>query len=216
MGESLRARIGDSVDALTEALLVMESTRADAVLRGAVDDRGERIPPDVLVCEALERIGQEWERGEASLSQVYLAAKACEGLLRALAPPEPAGVAGDIALVVFEDRHALGAQLVRSALRCAGIEPSYWGSLSAAATTARALADRPSVLLVSTLMLRAALLVGPMVKELRAAGLTTAVIVGGAPFRFDPSLWREVGADAMGRTAADAIALVKATRRAAR
>ena len=34
------------------------------------------------------------------------------------------------------------------------------------------------------------------------------VIVGGAPFLFDDKLWREVGADAMGRNAAEAVTLV--------
>jgi len=33
--------------------------------------------------------------------------------------------------------------------------------------------------------------------------------VGGAPFIFDPNLWQEVGADAMGRNAADAIKLLQ-------
>lgn len=31
---------------------------------------------------------------------------------------------------------------------------------------------------------------------------------GGAPFLFDENLWREVGADAMGRNAAEAVTLV--------
>jgi len=36
------------------------------------------------------------------------------------------------------------------------------------------------------------------------------VIVGGAPFRFDPQLWKEIGADAMAYSAADAIAVIEA------
>ena len=34
------------------------------------------------------------------------------------------------------------------------------------------------------------------------------VVVGGAPFLFDDQLWQEVGADAMGKSAADAVAIV--------
>ncbi len=34
------------------------------------------------------------------------------------------------------------------------------------------------------------------------------VIVGGAPFRFDESLWKEVGADATGNDPAEALKIV--------
>ena len=34
------------------------------------------------------------------------------------------------------------------------------------------------------------------------------VVVGGAPFLFGENLWRGVGADAMGRNAAEAVTLV--------
>jgi methanogenic corrinoid protein MtbC1 len=33
--------------------------------------------------------------------------------------------------------------------------------------------------------------------------------VGGAPFLFDDQLWQEVGADAMGKSASDAVAIVE-------
>jgi len=35
------------------------------------------------------------------------------------------------------------------------------------------------------------------------------VIVGGAPFRFDSSLWKEVGADAFGYNASDAFDIIQ-------
>jgi trimethylamine corrinoid protein len=47
------------------------------------------------------------------------------------------------------------------------------------------------------------------VAEVRAAlPAQVRIVVGGAPFRFDAELWRQVGADAMGRTAADALDIV--------
>jgi methanogenic corrinoid protein MtbC1 len=65
------------------------------------------------------------------------------------------------------------------------------------------------VLLVSTLMLRAALQVRHLVRLLQSAGSPVRVVVGGAPFRLDPGLWKEVGADAMGFTASDALPLLE-------
>jgi len=44
---------------------------------------------------------------------------------------------------------------------------------------------------------------------LKARGANIKVVVGGAPFLFDEELWREVGADAMGRSASDAVAIVE-------
>ena len=57
-------------------------------------------------------------------------------------------------------------------------------------------------------MLPSALQVREVRAGLWAAGANVRLIVGGAPFRLDAHLWQEVGADAMGRNAAEAVALV--------
>ena len=57
-------------------------------------------------------------------------------------------------------------------------------------------------------MLPAALRVREVISRLALLGSPPAMIVGGAPFRLDPGLWREVGADATGRNSAEAIELV--------
>ena len=72
----------------------------------------------------------------------------------------------------------------------------------------RAKANHIDLLLVSTLMLRSALRVKAL-RELCDRELPGArIIVGGAPFRFDPGLWREVGADAVAATAGEVVPLV--------
>lgn len=57
-------------------------------------------------------------------------------------------------------------------------------------------------------MLPSALHVRDLVMRLKSARLDVKVVVGGAPFLFDPELWREVGADAMGRSASDAAGII--------
>ncbi len=51
------------------------------------------------------------------------------------------------------------------------------------------------------------------IKKVRAAldraGCRPFILVGGAPFLFDAELWREVGADAMGANASEAVAIVE-------
>jgi methanogenic corrinoid protein MtbC1 len=205
-------RIVRDRDDLVTALLQLNRVETHRMLVGASRAGGVLAVED-LVSSALERIGVLWETGEVSLAQVYLTAKICEELLGSLVPTEStiAEPTGELALLVLEDQHVLGASIVRSVLACAGHPPVRWGSLDVATATARVIADKPAVLLVSTLMLRSALAVGRLVREIRRAGSDTKVIVGGAPFRFDSNLWQEVGADAMGRTAADALALTRAS-----
>ena len=58
-------------------------------------------------------------------------------------------------------------------------------------------------------MLPSALKVKAVRAALNARGSRVRIAVGGAPFLFDPELWREVGADAMGRSAADAMTIIR-------
>jgi methanogenic corrinoid protein MtbC1 len=73
----------------------------------------------------------------------------------------------------------------------------------------RAGEDHLRILLISTLMLPSALHVRDLVARLKSASPDVKVVVGGAPFLFDPELWREVRADAMGRSASDASAIIE-------
>ncbi len=48
------------------------------------------------------------------------------------------------------------------------------------------------------------------IKELKdkLENMDVKIIVGGAPFRFDDQLWREVGADAMCKNASEAVSII--------
>jgi methanogenic corrinoid protein MtbC1 len=69
--------------------------------------------------------------------------------------------------------------------------------------------DQIRELLISALMLNAALHIKDVVTGLKAEGLDVKVVVGGAPFLFDSDLWREVHADAMGHSAGDAPGIIQ-------
>ena len=115
-----------------------------------------------------------------------------------------------MAIGVLEDRHALGKRIVLSVLRAGGIPVRDYGAgLSVEELVERTRADGIRVLLVSTLMLRSALRVKDLVDALGAAGLAVKVVAGGAPFVLDRRLAEEVGADAVGYGASDAVAIVR-------
>ena len=120
-----------------------------------------------------------------------------------------------IAVAVLEDHHALGKRLVAASLRAGGFDVLDYGQgLSVENLTARCRLDAVEILLVSTLMLSAALRIGQLTTALRDDAATQEVpapwvIVGGAPFLFDDTLWQEVGADRFGESAGQSVALVQ-------
>lgn len=164
-----------------------------------------------LVGPVLERIGAAWSAGTVSLSQVYMAGRLCEHLVETVLPGELAVPAQHppIAIAVLEDYHLLGLRVVSSTLRASGFAVRNFGGCTVEALVERVRDEDIAILLVSVLMLPSALRVRDLVQRLRQAGLSTRVVVGGAPFRFDPSLAAEVGADAGGETAGDAVRLVR-------
>jgi methanogenic corrinoid protein MtbC1 len=100
-----------------------------------------------------------------------------------------------VALAVLEDYHLLGKRLVGFVLRGGGVDYLDYGTVTAAELVRRVQEDSVRVLLISALMLPSALKVREVRDKLDQAGVTCRIIVGGAPFRLDPSLCDEVGAD---------------------
>ena len=194
-----------------EALESLDRIGADAVFSQALARMTPLQAVESLVVPALEQIGAAWQAGTVALSQVYMSGLYCEQLVERVLPP------GDpdrkrqprAAIAVLDDHHLLGKQIVHAVLRASGFELSDYGSIGREALVERVIADRLEVLLISVLMLPSALGVAEVRAMLKARGCEVRIAVGGAPFLFDPELWREVGADAMGRNAADAVRLLE-------
>ncbi len=191
-----------------EALLAVDRDRTRRLFAQRLAGGSALAGVETMVVPALDAIGTGWEEGTVALSQVYMAGRICEELVQeALGTPGvPQEGAPRVAVGVLEDFHFLGKRIVVSVLRAAGIHVLDYGHLTAEDAVRRPLEDRIGLLLLSTLMLPSAL----NVKEVTAAlAGRVQVAVGGAPFRFDPELWREVGADATGTTSAHALRLVR-------
>jgi len=192
-----------------QALLAMDRQRAGAIVEKA------SVEPVVFVeavmVPALERIGEGWEAGEVSLSQVYMSGRICEGFISELLPPADAaaGAHPPMALAVLEDYHMLGKRLVSSVLAANRFTPFDYGRVETDELVFRVERDQVEILLISTLMLPSALQVGEVVRQLAGRGLDVKVIVGGAPFRFDGALYREVGADGTADRASDVVSVIR-------
>jgi len=166
---------------------------------------------EAVVTDSLDSIGRGWARGEIALSQVYMSGRICEEIVDRMVPSrnsEPVG-GPRMAIAVLEDHHLLGKRIVYSWLRASGYEPKDYGSISASDLVGRVREDNIEVLLISALMLSSALKVKQVVDGVRELPEKVVIVVGGAPFRFDRRLWLEVGADATGDTASDAVRIVR-------
>lgn len=200
----------EDVDHLERALLTLDAmgireVLARAAARGPAS--GSTLA-DELIVPALTRIGDGWESGAVALSQVYMSARLLEQALgervTASVPRRPSPVIG---VGVLGDFHVLGKRIVVSVLASAGYDVRDLGAgLSADVLLDRAVAADVQVLMVSALMLNHALQVRHLVARRAERGLSALpVVVGGAPFVHDPELWRRVGADVCGGSAADAL-----------
>ena len=196
---------------LEEALLSMDRVFCRSFLQQAVEEDG-LAGLERMVGPALTDIGNRWEAGELALTQVYMSGRICEDLLGELCPRAgtPSPNAPRIGVAVFLDHHQLGKRIVMAALRAGGFQVVDLGQgLGVEELAMKARQGRISILMVSVLMLSSAL----HLKELRAAlgdePDRPQLVVGGAPFRFYPELWREVGADAVGVTGVDAVSIAQ-------
>ena len=199
------------VELFEQALLAVDALEAERLLTAASHAVLPMQLIDEIIAPALERVGEKWERGAAALSQVYMSGRICERLVDKLLPPDSPARAQrpKLAIAVLEDFHVLGKNLVKSALRASGFDPLDWGHATVEELVNRVRAEGIEVLLISTLMLPSALKIKGLRARLDAEGLAVKLVVGGAPFRFDPQLWREVGADACGQNALEAIEIVR-------
>jgi len=194
-----------------EALERLDRVEAESVFNQSLASLTPIQTIEQVVVPALTLIGGAWENGDVALSQVYMSGRICEELVEQVLPPSDPDRKHQprSAIVVLNDYHMLGKRIVYSLMRASGFELFDYGRMDVDELVERALADKIRVLLISVLMLPSALKVGEVCARLRAADATIRIAVGGAPFLFDDQLWREVGADAMGRNAADAVRLVE-------
>ena len=195
-----------------EALLAVDKAQCTSVLQELGKSAHNLLPIAEIISESLQDIGDEWEAGDVSLAQVYMSGVICEELFEKYVPESRTDLSGKqkVAMVVLADRHALGKRIVEATLRAHGYEIIDFGcGLDVEEVVALVKQHDIKLLLVSTLMLHAALKVEALKEKLVASGCETRIIVGGAPFRFDPDLWKRVKADGFCFNAMEAVEFLK-------
>jgi len=200
-----------SASELHDALAALDRPRIESLFQHAVVRTNPMQAVEELMVPALIQLGNEWNAGKIALSQIYMSSRICEDIVERILPAT-ATVRKDHprqAIVVLSDYHSLGKRIVLSVMRASGFDVLDYGRMDVDELVERVLADNVKILLISVLMLPSALKVKAVRAALDARGSRVRIAVGGAPFLFDPELWQEVEADAMGRNAADAVTIVQ-------
>ena len=205
--------MGDAhLSAYYDAVFDTDRDRALAVVKRALD---EGISPEevifTIVIPCMEKmIGGMMTDSLVTLSQHFLASQIAEEVADTLIPrfktaPE---MQGHIVIgTSFGDFHGLGKKIVSGCLRAKMFQVTDVGiNVRPERFVEEALVVGAQVIGISSMMVHTAVGEhGPRrVRELlREQGLEDRIriVVGGAPYRFHDTLYREVGADAWGVTA---------------
>ncbi|MDP2890023.1 MAG: cobalamin-dependent protein [Bacteroidota bacterium] len=193
-------------DELERSLLLLDKDTSEKVLIEASKQGSAIEIANQIIAPTLKKIGDDWEEGSLALSQVYMSGVICEELIDKILPPNnPVRISQPkMAPGVFEDYHLLGKRIVFSSLRASGFElTDLGGGLTIDGLVETIKREKIKIMLLSVLMLPSAL----HIKDLkqRLGDTNVKLIVGGAPFRFDAELWKEVGADGFGKDSSEAI-----------
>jgi methanogenic corrinoid protein MtbC1 len=182
---------------LEQAILSTDHVGAELLLEDLSDISTQDFVEQIIV-PAMESIGNGWEDGSVAISQVYMGAKICESLIGKSSDPGAKFRQPQLhfAITVLEDYHLLGKSIIQSVLKGYGYKVDDFGRTTIEQLVDKVEQESIDILLVSTLMLRSALKVKELRNLINERGLNTKIMVGGAPFRFDTELWKEVGADA--------------------
>lgn len=197
---------------LIEALLLADRTSVEEIIDRHSNYEHSPELLEELIIPVMDEIGHSWENGEVSLVQVYMTGRICEEMVTLRLKPEKQKSVQkpNLAITVLQDYHLLGKRIVLSVFRAGGIDIiDYGGGVSVPDLLARIKEDQIEILMISALMLNSALKVRILRDELEKMGISIRIIVGGAPFRLDKNLWKEVGADYMAETATDGLKIVQ-------
>ncbi|MBU4542270.1 MAG: cobalamin-dependent protein [Firmicutes bacterium] len=159
---------------------------------------------------AMDRIGSEKVLRDAAQQQQSF--EAVEQIISRMLPEfrRDRKNSPKIGIGVLIDHHALGKRIVKAVVQAEGFEIFDFGDgLSVEEIVDKTMAYRIDVLLVSTLMLPSALKVKEIRQQFDHRKIKTWLIVGGAPFRLDSSLWLQVGADADGKNGTAVIPMIE-------
>lgn len=199
-------------EAFEKALISYDKLEVNKILQHFLAEKNGIDFIDEYIVKSLTSIGEKWERGEVALSQIYMSSRLCEEIASSILEEKNFTIknAKPIAIVTLEDYHTLGKKIVSAVVRSSGFDLIDYGSISGTEEIIKRVTDDSiKILMISVLMYPSALKIKKISQMLHEKDPSIKILVGGAPFLMDSTLWKEVGADKMGKSAADNIAIIE-------
>jgi len=197
-----------------------------AVLEGRVEDAADGVQKalkegvavnDILnkaLISAMDLVGERFGEGEIFIPQVLWSAKSMQAGMNLLRPHFESGDDAAMGKIIIGtaqgDIHDIGKNLVGMMLEGAGFQVLDLGTdVDPETFVEKAAAAKGDIIAVSALLTTTMQSMGRVVSTLKERGLETIkVLIGGAPV--DETFCREIGADAYGIDAVDAVRKVRA------
>jgi len=195
-----------------DALMRVDRVEAENIFKSSFKDEDSFKYLEEIVINALNIIGEDWDKGHASLAQVYMSGIICENLMDEYLPKLNIARKNlpKVGICVLQDFHTLGKRIVSSIVKSGGYEVLDFGpGLSPKDIVDKVKENNIDIILISTLMLPSAIKVREVKQLMQERKLKAKIVVGGAPFRLDKNLWKMVGADASGNTASDVLKIIE-------
>lgn len=172
----------------------------------------EKVPPGEIMDQALilgmEKVGEEYGRGELFLPQLLLAAETVKAALKILKPYLPAdshGKKGRVVICTVEgDIHDIGKNIVAMVMENYGFEVFDLGKDIPSSQIVEAVREhKADIVALSALMTTTMTEMPRVIKDLDREGLSPFIMVGGAVVTADYA--REIGAHGFSRDAQGAL-----------
>ncbi len=191
--------------------------KCTSIIQKALEDGEEASFITTHILErAVETIGKEQIDRQVPLSEIYVDGRIIEACMNILIPilekDHKKEKLGEIIIGnAFGDYHALGRQIISTFLRMAGFDVTDLGlSVSNEKFVEVVQEKKANLICVSALILHTAEEVIELRELLNKNGLKhVKILVGGAPFNFEPRLVQTVKADAMASSGIEAIKVAK-------
>ncbi len=185
------------------------------IARGAV---GDTESPDEVYVDlfqaALYEVGRRWQNTGLTIAEEHMATATTQFILSVLheeLPRAPGHRGTAVVTGVVGEQHVVGASIVADVLDADGWDVRVLGSdLPHESILTAVDSNQADLLAISVTMSEGVASARDLVALVREITTTTPrIIVGGAAFRRDPQLWRDVGADGF---AADARGVAELAR----
>jgi len=160
-------------------------------------------------------IGRLWQKNEVTVAQEHFCTASTQWIMSQLYPhilTSPRKQRVMVATCVGGDLHEIGVRMIADFFEMEGWETHYLGANTPAASIVQMIQDRNADLLaVSATMTYHIRQVAELIVAIRTTrrGKQVKIMVGGYPFNLEPTLWREIGADAFARNAEESLSVAE-------